>query len=304
MLRVLRATAAALAILAAAGDAAACLTVPAPSKLVTSIYGWRFHPVFKTWRLHRGVDLRAQMSTSLVASHGGIVQLASSASGGNELRIVGDDGTVSRYLHLTRATVDSGARVSAGQAVAVSGNTGHASAAPHLHFEVYPRGAKSDINPEPMFCGGVARKADAGTVAGFPVQACNPDGGQCSGSGEGTISPIADAGAIGAGQPGAPVVKTEQFDDMSTAEIFATEVSKRFGNPDWYREQGERGTVPLLIEYLHMLALEQYLGYHKMQVKDRVETLLATRLARYNKREIGVRLQRQRQTAAKAGSGK
>lgn len=304
MPRALRAAVAALAFFAAAGDAAACLTMPAPSKLVTSIYGWRFHPVFKTWRLHRGVDLRAEMSTSLVASHGGVIQLASSASGGNELRIVGDDGTVSRYLHLTRATVDSGARVSAGQAVAVSGNTGHASAAPHLHFEVYPHGAKSDINPEPMFCGGVSRKAGAGTVAGFPVQACNPDGGQCSGGSEGTIPPIAGGGAPGAGQPGAPVVKTEQFDDMSTAEIFATEVSKRFGNPDWYREQSERGTVPLLIEYLHMLALEQYLGYHKMQVKDRVETLLATRLARQNKREIGLRLQRQRQAAAKAGSGK
>jgi len=304
MTRMLRAAAAALVLLGVVGDASACLTIPAPSKLVTSIYGWRFHPVFKTWRLHRGVDLRAEMSTQLVASHGGVVQLASSASGGNELRILGDDGTVSRYLHLTRASVESGSRVAAGQAVAISGNTGHASAAPHLHFEVYPNGAKSDINPEPLFCGGISRKADAATVAGFPVQACNPDGGQCSGGSEGTIPPVAGGGAPGAGQPGAPGVKTEQFDDMSTAEIFATEVSKRFGNPDWYREQSERGTVPLLIEYLQMLALEQYLDFHKMQVKDRVETLLATRLARQNKREIGQRLDRQRQTAAKAGSGK
>jgi hypothetical protein len=296
------AAAAAIVLLSTAGDAAACLTVPAPSKLVTSIYGWRFHPVFKTWRLHRGVDLRADMSTPLVASHGGVVQLASSASGGNELRIVGDDGTVSRYLHLTRATVDSGARVSPGQAVALSGNTGHASAAPHLHFEVYQSGAKSDINPEPLLCGGVTRKADADSAAGFPVQACNPDGGQCSGGSQGTIPPVAGGGS--AGQPGVPAVKAEQFDDMSTAEIFETEVSKRFGNPDWYREQSERGVVPLLVEYMHMLALDQYLDFHKSQVRDRVETLLATKLARQNKREIAVRLQRQREATAKAGPAK
>ena len=287
-------------------DASACLTVPAPSKVVTSIYGWRFHPVFKTWRLHRGVDLRAEMSTSLVASHNGVVQLASSASGGNELRIVGDDGTVTRYMHLTRATVEPGARVTSGQAVAVSGNTGHASAAPHLHFEVYQSGAKSDINPEPLLCAGATRKADAGAVGGFPVQACNPDGGQCSGSSDSTIPPIAGGtGPSGTGtQQAGPVVKTDQFDDMSTAEIFATEVTKRFGNPDWYREQGERGMVPLMIEYAHMLALEQYIDFHKMMVRDRVETLLATKLARQNKREIDLRLQRQRAAAAKAGSGK
>ncbi|KAG0166438.1 hypothetical protein DFQ28_007593 [Apophysomyces sp. BC1034] len=294
----------------------ACLTIPAPSNVITSLYGWRYHPAFKRWRLHRGADFRATMSTSLVAAQSGVVQVSSSASGGNEIRIVGNDGTVTRYLHLTRATVDPGARVSAGQAIALSGNTGHASAAPHLHFEVYKKGG-GDVNPEPLLCPGVSRKPGADAVDGFPIKACNPDGGQCGGDSSlppttGTPSTPPSGGTLpttgtpstgGAGsQPAPPAPKVEQFDDMSTAEIFSTEVMKRFSNPDWYKEQAERTTVPLLIEYLHMKALEQYIDFHKQQVQGRIEALLATKLARRNRQEMDERLERQREAAAKAGA--
>lgn len=277
-------------------ESMACLTIPAPSKTITSLYGWRFHPVFKRWRLHRGLDLRAAIGTTLTASENGVVQVASSASGGNELRIIGNDGTVTRYLHLTRSLVDAGTKVSAGQQIAISGNTGHASDAPHLHFEVYPNGGKGDVNPEPFLCAGATRKAGADSVDGFPIKACNPDGGQCGG--DGTL-PVA---AAGTGEQSVPGPKIEQFDDMSTNEIISSEVMKRFGNPDWYRELAERTTIPLLIEYIHMLALQQYIDFYKSLSRDRVETLLATKLARDNKREIEARLQRQRDVTAKAGN--
>ncbi|MDH0342163.1 M23 family metallopeptidase [Chromobacterium haemolyticum] len=306
------------AVAVSAPAMASCLTIPSPTKTITSLYGWRFHPVFKRWRLHRGADFRAPMSTQLVAAQNGVVQIASSSSGGNELRILGDDGTVTRYLHLTRATVDSGARVSAGQAIAISGNTGHASAAPHLHFEVYPKGG-GDANPEPLLCGGVSRKPGADQVNGFPIKACNPDGGKCGGDGTPPTSggtptnpPSGGGDQSGGGtapspgttsdQPPPPSPKVEQFDDMSTSEIFATEVMKRFANPDWYKELSERTAVPLLIEYLHMEALGQYIKFHKKMMKDRVETLLATKLARQNRAEMEQRLDRQREATAKAGS--
>lgn len=299
---------------------ASCLTIPSPSKTITSLYGWRFHPVFKRWRLHRGLDLRAAMSTPLVAAQNGVVQVASSSSGGNEIRIVGDDGTITRYLHLTRAVVEPGARVSAGQQVAISGNTGHASASPHLHFEVYRKGS-GDANPEPLLCGGATRKPGADQVNGFPIKACDPNGGKCGGDGSlppagGTpttpTTPPAGGGQSGGGttvpgtatsdQPPPPGPKVEQFDDMSTSEIFSTEVMKRFANPDWYKELSERTAVPLFIEYLHMEALGQYISFHKKMMRGRIETLLATRLARQNRIEMEQRLDRQRQAAAKSGS--
>lgn len=301
---------ASLGLAIVAPDAMACLTIPSPSNTITSLYGWRYHPVFKRWRLHRGADFRASMSTPLVAAQNGVIQVSSSSSGGNELRIIGDDGTVTRYLHLTRATVDPGTRVSAGQQIALSGNTGHASAAPHLHFEVYRKGG-GDVNPEPLLCGGVSRKQGADMVDGFPIKACNPDGGQCDGgssappagtapsapSSPSTGSPIT---AAPGDQAPPPAPKVEQFDDMSTAEIFSAEVAKRFANPDWYKDQAERSTVPLVIEYLHMKALEAYMNLHVRQVKDRVEAMLAARLARQNHQEMELRLERQREAAAKA----
>ncbi len=293
---------------------AACLKVPAPSGIVTSLYGWRFHPVLKMWRLHRGVDLRAEMSTPLVASHGGVAQVAFSPSGGNELRIIGSDGTVARYLHLTKVTIEPGASVSAGQQVALSGNTGHASAAPHLHFEVYPSGSKGDVNPEPLLCPSPSRKAGADQVNGFPILACKPqEGTSCSpssgGSGIGTgggtsvgggSGSVVVGGGTGSAPPPAP--KPTQFDDMSTNEIFVSEVMKRFANPNWYVQLQERTTVPLLAEYVHMRALENSIELEKRSVRTRIETLLATKLARANRREIEARLERQREAAAKAGS--
>lgn len=275
---------------------AACLMVPAPSSVVTSLYGWRFHPVLKMWRLHRGVDLRADMMTPLVATQNGIVQVAFSPSGGNELRIVGSDGTVARYMHLTRVTVDPGTSVSAGQQVAMSGNTGHASAAPHLHFEVYPSGGKGDVNPEPLLCPSPSRKAGADQVNGFPIMACKPEeGGSCSPS-----NTAMSAVAIPSPAP-TPGQKSEQFDDMSTNEIFTSEVTKRFGNPDWYARLQERTAVPLVAEYVHMLALEAAMGLEKSNATTRVEALLAAKLSRANKREMDARLSRQREATAKAG---
>lgn len=277
-------------------SAQSCLQTPAPSGVVTSLYGWRFHPVMKMWRLHRGIDLRAEMMTPLVATHSGVAQVSFSPSGGNELRIVGSEGTVARYLHLTRVSIEPGTSVSAGQEVAISGNTGHASAAPHLHFEVYPSGGKGDVNPEPLLCPSPSRKPGAEQVNGFPIMACKPEeGGSCTPGSSG-------GGAVEAALPPAsPGPKPSQFDDMSTNEIFVSEVMKRFGNPDWYAKLQERTSVPLIAEYVHMLALEAAIALEKQSAMTRVSGLLAARLARMNKREMDTRLDRQREVAAKAG---
>lgn len=292
-------------MLSAGTSMAACLKVPAPSGVITSIYGWRYHPVYQKWRLHRGVDFRAAIGTSLVAANDGTVQVASSGGGGNEIRIVGK-GTVTRYLHLTRAAVDPGTTVSTGQESAISGNTGEASAAPHLHFEVYVAGKA--VDPEPLLCSGASRKDGADKVSGFPIKACDPDSGQCSSSslpssGSSGSSRQNSSSGSGGDTSAPPGPNISQFDDMSSAEILSTETSKRFINPDWYREQGTKTAVPLLIEYLHMEAVDLYVKLNVKQTRDRIETLMATRLARKNSNEMAQRLTRQRENAAKVGAG-
>lgn len=321
----------ALAIFCSAASARAdCMKVPAPSDLITSVFGWRFHPVYKRWRLHQGVDFRASSGTPLVAANSGVVQVAHSSSGGNEVRIVGDDGVVTRYLHLTKSEVSPGARVSAGQEIALSGGTGEASAAPHLHFEVHPGGGKQVVNPESMLCQQVPHKSGADVSDGFPVQACDPNGGQCSsgttgGGGSspssgssgspgssGTTGSTGDSGGNGqsgqgssstsptAGAP-VPTPPVSQFDDMSVNEIIESEVMKRFANPDWYAQTSSRGSIPLLQDFLHMMALDAYLGNQKALIKGRMEALLAAKLARDNRLDMTTRLARQREAAAKAG---
>lgn len=291
-----------LLLLAWAPAMADCLRTPSPSGVVTSVYGWRFHPVYKYWRPHRGVDLRAGMGTTLVATHGGVVQASHSASGGNEIRIIGSNGLVTRYLHLTRPLVKPGATVSAGQEVAVSGNTGHASAAAHLHLELYGKDGR-DQNPEPLLCPSPSRKAGANMSNGFPVSACNPKGGQCSGGG--ALPPAGSGGTPPAGgyqgkEPPPAAPRISQFDDMSLHEILSSEVVKRHGNPDWYRQVADRGAVPLLVEQVQIQALRAYLRFLNLESRARVEAMLAAKLVRANQADMRERLARQRDAAAKA----
>jgi murein DD-endopeptidase MepM/ murein hydrolase activator NlpD len=46
-----------------------------------------------------------------------------------------EDGVAAKFLHLSAVKVATGARVSAGQVIALTGNTGH-STAPHLHYQL------------------------------------------------------------------------------------------------------------------------------------------------------------------------
>lgn len=281
-----------------------CLVTPAPANTVTSIYGWRFHPVFRQWRIHRGVDLRTQGPVALKATHGGTVQVAFSASGGNEVRIVGDSGLVTRYLHLTRAAVRPGDEVTAGQLVAISGNTGHASTAHHLHLEVQmPEGGI--VNPEPLLCPSANRVAGADRSGAFPIRACNPVTEGCDGGAPGDLPPLpggTPSGSVGL-PPTAPRIAA--WDDMSTAEILASEVAKRFGNPAWYQDIQSRGMVPLLVESAHMRALRATLRAQELASRERIELMLAARVARRNAQVLDAPMQRQRASASRsAGAGR
>lgn len=95
---------------------------------------------------HHGVDFRAPVGTPVKASMDGRVTFAGWKNSiyGNMVAIKHPNGLVTRYAHLSRATVRPGQRVARGQVVARSGNTGR-STGPHIHFEVLKNGRA--INP-------------------------------------------------------------------------------------------------------------------------------------------------------------
>jgi murein DD-endopeptidase MepM/ murein hydrolase activator NlpD len=86
---------------------------------------------------HRGMDFKADEGTPVVSPRSGRITRVNWNRGvnGNCLEIRYDDGTMARMLHLLEVSVESNARVSKGQPIATTGNTGR-STAPHLHYEL------------------------------------------------------------------------------------------------------------------------------------------------------------------------
>ena len=111
---------------------------------VTSQFGRRQHPITGDERMHRGVDYGAPEGTPVQAVADGRVSFAGWRGGYGKLLIITHSGGYeTRYAHLSGFNVSSGSRVSQGQQVAQSGNTG-ASTAPHLHYEMLRNGAHID----------------------------------------------------------------------------------------------------------------------------------------------------------------
>lgn len=116
---------------------------------VTSPFGWRTHPIFKSRKFHSGVDLGVPMGTAVKCSNSGVVTFVGWYGGYGKVVIV-DHGIYkgkpvsTLYAHLSSYSVSQGTKVSRGQVIARSGSTGY-STGPHLHFEVRVNG--SPVNP-------------------------------------------------------------------------------------------------------------------------------------------------------------
>ncbi|MGB3532233.1 MAG: peptidoglycan DD-metalloendopeptidase family protein [Microcoleaceae cyanobacterium] len=110
------------------------LSIPAP---ITSLFGWRQHPVIGSSRFHTGMDMGADTGTPVVASYSGKVSVADWL-GGYGLTVVLDHQKKSKetlYGHLSELFVKPGETVKQGEVIGRVGNTGM-STGPHLHFEL------------------------------------------------------------------------------------------------------------------------------------------------------------------------
>ena len=118
---------------------------PVKSGKITSKFGNRNHPVLKSVKFHRGVDIAVSLGTPVYAGIKGIVTFAGKRGNyGNLVEIKGSDGIKVRYAHLSKIDVVTGQRVSDGEKVAETGNTGM-STGPHLHYEIIVD--ESPVNP-------------------------------------------------------------------------------------------------------------------------------------------------------------
>ena len=133
---------------------------------VIQSYGSRFS---HTGLEQFAIDFRMPEGTPVHAARGGVVARVEERHNigcwedgcgryANFVVVLHDDGTTGEYYHLLQngALVEVGERITAGQQIALSGNTGHTTV-PHLHFAVY-------------------RAVDWGNTQSVPVRFVSADG--------------------------------------------------------------------------------------------------------------------------------
>lgn len=88
-------------------------------------------------RGHHGMDFKVPEGAKIVSPRSGTVVRTdwNWGANGNCVEVKYDDGTLARFLHLSRTDVAAGKRIAKGDVIGLSGNTGH-STAPHLHYEL------------------------------------------------------------------------------------------------------------------------------------------------------------------------
>jgi murein DD-endopeptidase MepM/ murein hydrolase activator NlpD len=109
------------------------LSIPAP---ITSLFGWRIHPITGDRRFHSGTDLGAPMGTPVLAAAKGQVEIADWVGGYGLTVIINHTGAQQTlYGHMSELFVQPGQWVNPGTVIGRVGSTGN-STGPHLHFEV------------------------------------------------------------------------------------------------------------------------------------------------------------------------
>ena len=126
--------------------AKAFLRSPVEFSRVSSGFGRRIHPIFKTWRAHTGTDFAAPKGTRVLAAADGHVVFAGWRNGyGNtvEIRHGGSISTLYGHLSGFASGIRTGARVRQADPIAYVGATGWATG-PHLHYEFKISGVQQD----------------------------------------------------------------------------------------------------------------------------------------------------------------
>ena len=113
---------------------------------IASGFGYRIDPIYRTRKMHKGLDFSAPTGTKIYATGDGVIKKVKRARWGYGTHVVIDHGYgyTTLYGHMSRASVKKGQRVKRGQQIGLVGSTGK-STGPHLHYEVAKNGVQ--VNP-------------------------------------------------------------------------------------------------------------------------------------------------------------
>jgi len=114
-------------------------------KRIASGFGYRIDPVYKTVKLHPGLDFAAPAGTPIYATANGTVEFAGNRGDGygNNVIINHGYGYKTLFGHMFRIKARAGQRVNRGEVIGWVGSTGK-STGPHCHYEVIKNGNKID----------------------------------------------------------------------------------------------------------------------------------------------------------------
>lgn len=122
---------------------------PCDGTIAMNGFGMRIHPILNVKRMHDGIDIITDRGTSVHATGNGIIEFAGKRGGlGLTVELDHGFGYKSIYGHLSEIKVKDGQKVSRGDLIAKSGNSG-LSSGPHLHYEIHHDGVK--LNPIEFF---------------------------------------------------------------------------------------------------------------------------------------------------------
>ena len=119
---------------------------PTISHRISSLYGGRKSPTAGASSFHKGIDISGSYGDNVYAyKYGKVISSGYNSGGyGNMILIKHEDGSSTRYAHLSSVLVSVGDIVYGGQMIGRIGSTG-ISTGNHLHFEVLING--SNVNP-------------------------------------------------------------------------------------------------------------------------------------------------------------
>jgi murein DD-endopeptidase MepM/ murein hydrolase activator NlpD len=112
---------------------------------ITSGFGYRIDPVYKTVKFHPGLDFAAPQGTPIYATADGRVTTSGNAGNGfgNHVILRHGFGYETLYGHMVRVKSRVGQTVKRGEVIGWVGSTGK-STGPHLHYEVHKNGKQID----------------------------------------------------------------------------------------------------------------------------------------------------------------
>ena len=122
---------------------------PVEDGRVTSVFGYRAHPITGEESIHTGLDIAADLGTPIHAAfYGTVAETGTGKDYGNYIVMEHAGGLRTLYAHCSEVLAEEGMVMRAGDVIALVGSTG-ASTGPHVHVEMRLHGMRCDPGNTP-----------------------------------------------------------------------------------------------------------------------------------------------------------